>query len=342
MQRRAAAIYVIFFVVVAIGAYSVIAVAEEPQVSVEGQTFSGSTNTSIGNETYTINVSSGSGEVSTVNRSARFTASLANNSTLRLVNGTYRPVPNGSGGGGGTTTGGASPTGGGATSTPGTAGTSVPSGGAAGGGSQAPRLRVVIANATNASGGNASAGNASGGNASGGNASRANVTTFTLREVLNVNALLRDDPSVADVTLTGANGTQYVRYRNGSTAPLDTYLPPVSTRNVSVGEEFPYKGNLTAVSRVNSSAATLAWQGTLTNTQEFEEGQNVTLGNTTYVAHFRTNSTVVLSQNVAAYQEEQQQVTDFHNRILGLWGVVIISLFAAILIAGLAYLPVRG
>jgi hypothetical protein len=35
-------------------------------------------------------------------------------------------------------------------------------------------------------------------------------------------------------------------------------------------------------------------------------------------------------------------VEDFHDRILGLWGIIIISIFAAILIAALAYLPVRG
>jgi hypothetical protein len=342
MQRRTAAIYVVFFVVVAIVAFSLITVAEEPGISISGQTYSGNSSINVSGETYTISVSDGSGQISTVNESARFTAALSDNTTLRFVNATYRPVPNGSTGGGATVTGG-SPTGG--TGTPEAVGTSVPTDDSDDSTLTSGLVRVVIANATNASGGNASAGNASTSNASAGNASGnatgANITTFTLREVIDVSALLTDDPSVANMTLS-ANGTQYVRFQNDTVVPLDTYLPPVSTRNVSVGESFPYNGNATRVVRVNSSAATLAWRGTLTNTQELTEGQNVTIGGTTYLVHFQTNNSVVLSQSFTAYQEEQQQVTDFHNRLLGLWGVIIISLFAAILIVGLAYLPVRG
>jgi hypothetical protein len=327
MQRRTAAIYVVFFVVVAIVAFSLITVAEEPSISVEGRTYTQGDTIPAGGTEWTVNVSDGSGQLSTVNESARFTASLANNSSVVFRNGAYRPAPNGSGGGT-TGTGTASPSG---TGTPGTVGTSIPTAGG-GGSSPATRFRVVIENA--------SAGNASGGNASGGNAS--NVTSFTLREQIDASARLRADPSVADTILTSQNGTQYVRYRNGSTQPLDAYLPTPDTRNFSVGDSFPYKNNSTTVASVNSSATTLAWQGNLTRTQELEEGTNVTLGGTTYVAHFPENSTVVLSQNVSAYQAEMADIEDFHNRLLGLWGVVIISLFAAILIVGLAYLPVRG
>ncbi len=336
MQRRAAAIYVVFFVVVAIVAFSVTTVAEPPEISIEdGRRFTQGENLTIGGETFTVNVSGGSGQVSTVNRSARFTAALSDNTTLRFVNGTYQPVPNGSIGGGGTVTG-ATQTGG-TTTTPGAVGTSVPTGDSDS--NLTSRLvRVVIPNATS---GNASAGNATGGNATGGNAS-VNITTFTLREVLDVQGLLVADPTVADTTLTTENGTEFVRFQNGTTQPLREYLPPINTRNVSVGEQFPYQGNLTTVARINSSAATLAWEGTVVETMELEEGTNVTIENTTFVPHFPTNDTVILTQDIAAYQAEQQQIAHFHDRILGLWGVVIISLFAAILIAALAYLPVRG
>ena len=328
MQRRAAAIYVVFFVLVAIAAYSLTTVAEEPTISVEGRSFSQGDTIRAGGAEWTFNVSDGSGELSTVNESARFTAGLANNSSVVFRNGAYRPAPNGSGGGGATGTGTGSPSPS-LTTTPGTVGTSAPTAG--GGDSPGTRFRVVIENV--------SAGNASGGNASG-NAS--NITSFTLRQQIDASARLRADPAVADTTLTAANGTQYVRYRNGTTQPLEAYLPAPETRNVSVGASFPYQNNSTTVSRINSSAATLAWEGELTRTQEFEEGTNVTLGGTTYVAHFPQNSTVVLSQNVSGYQAEMAEIQDFNQRILGLWGIAIISLFAAILIAALAYLPVRG
>ena len=51
---------------------------------------------------------------------------------------------------------------------------------------------------------------------------------------------------------------------------------------------------------------------------------------------------MTLSQNVSGYQAQLDDVEHFHERILGLWGIAIISIFAAILIVGLAYLPVRG
>jgi hypothetical protein len=332
MQRRAAAIYVVFFVLVAIGAYSLTTVAQAPSVSVEGQNYSQGDTFPAGGTEWTVNVNEGEGNVSTVNESARFMASIANNSSLVFADGAYRPVPNGSGGGAGTGTGSPSPS---ATGTPGTAGTSLPTGETADNDS-ATRFRVVIPNTTagNASGANASAGNASG--------NATNVSSFTLRQQFQTNERLRNDSSVADVALTGENGTQYVRYRNGTTQPLDEYLPEPEVRNVSVGDSFPYKNNSTTVEGINTSGVTLAWEGRLTRSQDFEEGTNVTLGGTTYVAQFPTNSTVTLSQNVSGYQAEQAALTRFNNRILGLWGVVIISLFAAILIVALAYMPVRG
>jgi hypothetical protein len=342
MQRRAAAIYVVFFVLVAISAFALTTVAQAPSVSVEGQNYTQGDTIAAGGTEWTVNINEGEGNVSTVNESARFTASIANNSSLVFADGAYRPAPNGSGGGAGTGTGSPSPS---ATGTPGTTGASMPTGGTASNDS-GTRFRVVIPNATagNGSAGNASSANASGGNTSAGNASgnTTNVSSFSLRQQFQTSARLRSDSSVADVALTGENGTQYVRYRNGTTQPLTEYLPEPEVRNVSVGDSFPYKNNSTTVESINTSGATLAWEGRLTRSQDFEEGTNVTLDGTTYVAQFPTNSTVTLSQNVSGYQAEQATLTRFNNRILGLWGVVIISLFAAILIVALAYMPVRG
>lgn len=339
MQRRAAAIYVVFFVVVAIGAYSLTTVAEEPTVSIDGQSYQQGDTFQASGTAWMVNVSDGSGELSSVNRSARFTTSIANNSTILFQNGVYRPVPEGGGGGGagtgtgsGTGSASASGTGTGGAGTPGTVGTSAPTApGAAG--TPGTTFLVVIDNSS-------ASGNASGGNASGANAS--NVSTFTLREAFDVESQLQSDPEVQNSLLTAENGTRYVQYQNGTTQPLGEYLPTPETQNVSAGDSFPYAGNQTTVESVNSTGATLEWRGPLKRSQELEEGANVTLGSTTYVTHFPNNQTAVLSQNVSGYQAELDQVEHFHERILGLWGIVIISLFAAILIVAMAYMPVRG
>lgn len=326
MQRRAAAIYVVFFVVVAIAAYSLTTVAEEPSISLEGQNYSQGDPITAGGTQWTVNVSDGSGSVSSTNDSARFTTSFANNSSLRFQNGMYRPAPNGSEGGAsegttaGTTSGAGTTSAGTASTTTGTtAGTD-----ASGSGTAGTEFRVVIPNA------------------SGGNGSAANVSSFTLRQEFDTAARLQSDPAVADTTLTAANGTEYVQYRNGTTQRLNAYLPTPTTRNVSVGDRFPYQNNSSRVDAINTSGVTLAWRGSLTRSQELAPGENVTLGGTTYVALFPQNDTVTLSQNVSGYQAEQEALDHFHERILGLWGVVIISLFAAILVLALAYLPVRG
>ncbi|WP_049902165.1 hypothetical protein [Halococcus agarilyticus] len=363
MQRRAAAVYIVFFVVVAIAAYSLTTVAEEPSVSVEGQNYTQGDTLDVEGQAWMVNVSDGSGQLSRVNESVRFTASFANNSTLLFQNGTYRSVPNGSGGGGaaGTTgpaTTSAATTTGGSATTPGANATTAPSGGDTND-SAGTRFRVVIANATegnasagnasagnasaNASSGNASGGNASAGNASGGNAAAVNVSSFTLRESFDVTQRLQADSDVADTLLSTVNGTQYVRYRNGTTQQLDEYLPTPETRNVSVGDSFPYQNNSTSVAGVNTSGVSLAWEGTRNESVELAAGENVTVGNTTYVAQYGAdNSTVTLSRDVAGYQAELADQAEFHDRILGLWGIAVISILAAILIAGLAYLPVRG
>jgi len=367
MQRRAAAVYIVFFVVVAIAAYSLVTVAEEPTASVEGQNYTQGQNLTAGEQMWTVNVSNGSGELSRVNDSVQFTTSFANNSTLSYRNGTYRPAPNGSGGGAAGANNSSAGSGGANNSSAGSGGSND---------SDGTRFRVAIANvssgnasgnastgnasggnasnasggntsanasAGNASSGNASAGNASGGNASAGNASAVNLTSFTLRETFAVNQQLRADSAVANTPLSTTNGTQYVRYRNGTTQPLGEYLPTPETRNVSVGDEFPYGNNSTSIAGVNTSGVSLAWTGSQPESMEIAAGENVTVGNTTYVAQFGAdNSTVTLSQDVAGYQEEVADVEDFHDRILGLWGIIIISIFAAILIAALAYLPVRG
>jgi len=340
MQRRTAALYVVFFVVVAIAAYSLTTIAEEPSVSVEGQSYNQGQTISAGGTQWTLNVAGGSGNVSTVNESARFTTSIANNSSVVFRNGTYRPAPNGSdngtGGETGGTTSGSNETEGGTTAGNASGASANESGNATG-----TEFLVVV---PNASSGNASAGNASAGNTSnesaGGNAT--NVSSFALRQQFDTAARLRADPAVADTTLTTDNGTQYVRYRNGSTQQLAAYLPTPRVRNVSVGDSFPYRNNSTHVAAINTSGVTLAWRGNLTRSKELEAGSNVSLGGTTYVAQFPQNDTVVLSQNVSGYLQEEAAVEDFHERVLGLWGIVIISLFAVVILVALAYLPVRG
>ncbi|PSP88521.1 hypothetical protein BRC90_07220 [Halobacteriales archaeon QS_4_69_34] len=393
MQRRAAAVYAVFFLVLAVGAYAALSVAQEPAVSVEGESLSPGQNVTFGDQTYTVgNISGGSGggeggegggegggsgptsELTRVNESARFTTTLENNSTLVFREGTYRSAGEGEGdsGGGGSsgtadngtgasgTTNGTTTSGGNATGTAAANANASANGTSTNGtstnGSAARTFRVLVPNATGASaaGGSgetgesnntttAGSGNTSGsGNASGGSGGT-NVTTVTLRGEFNASVLARQDPAVEDSILTAPNGTRYVRYAsNGTTRPVEEYLPEPEVRNVSVGDSFPYKNNSTTVETIEAGSVTLAWTGPEEITEELEEGTNVTLGGQELVAHFPDNETLVLSRNVATYQEEVRAVEDYNERLAGFWGIIIISGLTVILLVGMAYLPVRG
>lgn len=175
-----------------------------------------------------------------------------------------------------------------------------------------------------------------------------NVSQFTVRQQFNVSQRLRQDPRVENQTLQGDNGTTYVRFKNGTTQPLDEYLPEPNTANFSVGDTFPFKGNRTNVTEVTPEAVTLTFTAPKTQTAELTEGGNVTLGGQEYFAHFegsQQNPRVVLAPTdaqYANYNNQLQQQEYFHERENGLWGVIILSALTAIIITALAYMPVKG
>ncbi|WP_332897761.1 MULTISPECIES: hypothetical protein [unclassified Haladaptatus] len=112
MQRRAAAIFAVFFVVAGAGAYGLIATAEQPHIKLDSPTYGMNDTVTVGDRTYTVTKialeesgggghgggggASYAGELQWTNQSAEYTAELANNSTVPYNDGTYRVlVPNG-------------------------------------------------------------------------------------------------------------------------------------------------------------------------------------------------------------------------------------------------------
>jgi hypothetical protein len=172
------------------------------------------------------------------------------------------------------------------------------------------------------------------------------VSEFDLREELNVSGILATDPAVEDEPVTIDGEDRVVFQSNGSTAPLDDYLPTPETRTFAVGDTYQYvaeeDGQVDAtVTNVTTSAAELTWSTTRENTISLSEGGNVTLGDTQYIAHFPNNDTVVLSENVQGYLEDTNRQKYFTERKNGLWGVSIISFVTAVILLGAAYLPVK-
>ncbi|AHG02620.1 hypothetical protein HALDL1_02520 [Halobacterium sp. DL1] len=163
-------------------------------------------------------------------------------------------------------------------------------------------------------------------------------TTFTLEENQTV-----DRPTVEQ------NGTTYVVIEDGENrtlVPRDDYLPEPSVFEFSEGDVVDYEGNdnETTVASVSPSEVTIEWFAPMTNDLSFSEGENTTFGETDYRAHFaqQDGTTVLqLTTDYADYSDDVDAQQFFNERVNGLWGVVILTLSAAALIAMLAFLPSR-
>jgi hypothetical protein len=96
MQRRAATVYAVLFLVLAAGSYSLIGVAQEPGIDLQGETYAENDTLTVNDMEYTVaSVSDGEGTLERVNESARYTATWANNTTTQLDGTTYRVlIPN--------------------------------------------------------------------------------------------------------------------------------------------------------------------------------------------------------------------------------------------------------
>jgi hypothetical protein len=288
MQRRAAAIYFVFFLVVGAAAYAYIGVAQDtqrPAVSLDGTTLAAEESATIDGTQYTItelgHESSGGGgqggggdgaliaEITWTDADATYSETLDNGSTT-----TY----------------------------------------------QGDSYVVDVASAEDPS-------------------------TFTLREELNVTAILQSDPAVEN-TLATKNDTDQVVYReNNSIEPLESYLPTRETVSFAEGDAYTLEGNATTVAAVEASGVTLEWVGAKSRTAELEEGANVTMADgQQYFAHFPGDKAVqvVSIDQYGDYAETLAAQSYFTERKNGLWGVVILSGFGAFMILAAAYMPTRG
>lgn len=169
-----------------------------------------------------------------------------------------------------------------------------------------------------------------------------NPTTFELTEQFDVEAILANDSAVDNTTYTTDDDTEFVRYRDGDTQPLDEYLPDPQRETFAEGGTIQHGGQSKTVDNVTSSAATLTWETEEEQSISLAEGGTFTIGDTQYVATFPSNDTVVVSNDVEGYQSQADNQEYFQQRLSGLNFVVLFSLASAFLLAVVAFLPRRG
>lgn len=265
MQRRWAAIYLAFFLVMAASAYSVMAVAEEPAMDIEGDTYQAGDTFEVDGTTYTVaEIADGEGTVE-YNTTQTQQTTFANNSVVTYRGGEY--------------------------------------------------------NVTIESG--------------------EEPDSFTLTEEFDVEAILRNDSQVDNQTYEREDGSEFVRYKNGTTQPLEEYLPEPNQERFAVGDTIEHENTTKTVDSVSSSEAVLTWETTTTSSISFEEGGVVEIGGTEYVATFPDNETVLLSTDVEGYNQVVEDQEYFQERISGVRYVMIFSLAAAFILAATAFMPRR-
>ncbi|WP_135664882.1 hypothetical protein [Halorhabdus rudnickae] len=352
MQRRAAAIYIALFLVVGAGAYGFMGVTEEPSVSLAGDAYAAGDTLSVGDRTYTVaSVDDGSGELTWRNPAAEFSATLENGTTVSPLTLTWdgqaaRWSSTLADGAEISTADGTFQLGVNTSTDPPTA-TLEPVG------NDSETATIAVGDTLNYRGNETTVTtvDAEGVTLTWGEPYLVSVPNATdpdsvsFHQQFDVSTRLVNDPAVYNETVT-VDGVKSVVWRaNDSTTPLATYLPEPDTASLSEGATLTYEGSTVTVGNITAGTVPLSWSDERTNTISLSEGANVTLNGQSYFAHFPGSSSVQILQHGEDYESYQQQLEEidyYHERMLGLWGVAILSLLAAILLLGLAYLPVRG
>lgn len=156
-------------------------------------------------------------------------------------------------------------------------------------------------------------------------------------------------PLPEDLETTEVNDTEYVvlEAENGGRelVPVDRYLDethgPAETRTLRQGQTYDLRGNRTTLTAVENDSATLEWRAPGTESVRGSPGDTVELGGRTFVVHLTSGGALQLDRDVEAYERQLEAVDTYHERITGLWYVVVLGAISAAAIIGLAYLPSR-
>ncbi|WP_267641739.1 hypothetical protein [Haloarchaeobius amylolyticus] len=185
-----------------------------------------------------------------------------------------------------------------------------------------------------------------------------NNTTVTYQNT-TYRAFIANTSSPNEVTLRWEPGDQYSPQWVNGTQYIDGDLDQPDRQAVTVeeyianndsigrqtleitGDTYNFKGNQSTVTR-EPETLTFTWTQPKENEVSFGQNANVTLNGVEYAAHFPDGESVQLKRGEAAQKELMASLETedrFHERINGLWGVVLVGGTALVLLVGLAFLP---
>jgi hypothetical protein len=356
MQRRAAAAYFVLFMVISAGAYAYIGMAEQPQVDVPGETYTEGGNVTVADRTYTVaTVGGGSAELTRTKTGVQLNETLAHNSTVswQAISWTGQQVDSRSIANGSTV------------QYDGSAHQLLVNTSA-----DPPQIRLeqesnrsvfetvergetvtVTVDSQPIPDATVTDVTEAGATLSWGNdylLDIPNETSPSSAELIaqqNITRLLVLDTDVENSLGTNPDGSEFVQYTNGTTVPVSEYVPDPEIETIEVGNTLQYEGNETTVENITRDEVLLIRMGSRTETTGFSEGAVTEINGESYFAHFPDDSTLELVENTTEnyedYQTQQNSISKYNERKAGLWGVVILSTLAGIILITTAYLPVK-
>ncbi|XVH32716.1 hypothetical protein ACNS7O_05885 [Haloferacaceae archaeon DSL9] len=314
MQRRAVAVSVAFFLILSTASYSLIATADEPEIEIENADFELSEGdefeidgqtynvTSLGSEEGDEGGTEFSGEIVWTVQNAEFQETWENESTVEYQGAEWTVVIEGE-----------NPS----------SFTLEPTGDAAGDGESAEEGDDPAAEdeATDAPGGGGDAAEEPGaGEGDGGDGA----------EEGNGNTTQEGDGNTTqeDGAEDGADGNQTEA--------------PAGPQQFSDGDTIEYNGEQATVSNVTVEGVIVTWQADSEESASFSDGETITLaGGDEYIVAFADEDTIYLTDDQEAYQAQVDEISQFDQRIEGLWYVVVLTGAISFFLVALAFLPPR-
>lgn len=174
-----------------------------------------------------------------------------------------------------------------------------------------------------------------------------NSSEFLLREVVDREAILADDPS-ADNETVERDGGEYVviEEEDGETrlVPADEYFPDPREEQFTTGDTLEYDNHSVTVDAVEEGSVTVTWAADETDSATLREGGETTFGETTYVAHFSGEGSSLrleLTDDVENYEAELDRIDQHEQKVTGLWYAIGLAGITIVLLVAMAFLPSR-
>ncbi|AUX09349.1 hypothetical protein AArcSl_1721 [Halalkaliarchaeum desulfuricum] len=170
--------------------------------------------------------------------------------------------------------------------------------------------------------------------------------TFTLREVIDREAILADDPA-ADNETVERDGEEYVVIEDDDEVRFvhaDEYFPAPEERQFAVGDTFEYGNHTASVEAIDETGVTVMWNEDEMRTTSLTQGAETTLGETEYLAHFtgeEADLRLQLTTDLESYEAQLAAIDEYEQRVTGLWYITTVAALMVITLVALAYLPSR-